>query len=107
MNINEQIMSLVEQAAAAPKSEDAMRFSQAACNLGNIAASTTPTLDELARIIKSLNYEDIKYLANEVIYSPLRAYMDDLLEEGRDLNNIDFDLFATYLTEWADYYLDV
>lgn len=37
VNVNEQVISLVNKAAQAEKSDDALKFSQAACNAANAA----------------------------------------------------------------------
>lgn len=39
INVTEQIKSLVDKAAKAEKSDDALKFSQAACNAANAACA--------------------------------------------------------------------
>lgn len=61
-------------------------------------------LNDLAKVISSLKYDDMKYFSDEVLYRPLRDYIKDLIDDNR-LEDLDFDVFASYMTEWAKEFL--
>ena len=44
INVNDQVKALVDKAAKADKSDDALKFSQAACNAANAACAANTSL---------------------------------------------------------------
>lgn len=52
MSVNEQVTSLINRAAQAEKADDALKFSQAACNTAN-AACAANTANQMVHLTSS------------------------------------------------------